>query len=366
MTGTSGSAQAAEYIAARLQEAGLKPAGGDGTFFQKYEFTSGVRVVTNENRLIVNGTSGSPRAFIAGKDFNPLSFSANGETEGEVVFAGYGLVVPGGAGVAYNSYDGLNVSNKVVLALRYVPEDVDAKRRQELNRYAGLRYKALMARERGAKAILFISGPNSPNAGELTRLSFDGSLSGSGIMAGSITSTVVQALLASSGKDLKTLQSGLDNENPHAEGGFLLPKTTLKLATRVEQIRKADRNVLGFLPGKSPEYIVAGAHFDHLGHGEVGAFEIKGEENQIHHGADDNASGVAALLEIAASLGEYAVRPETLERGSSSPSGLARKSDWWVPPIMWSTPFWRSPTIPPTSTSIWWDGCAKTNSPSRG
>src|SRR5262249_46650718 len=160
------------------------------------------------------------------------------EVEGQVVFAGYGLSVPGKAGEGYDSYAGLNVSNKIVLALRYVPEAVEPKRRQELNRYAALRYKAMIAREHGAKAILIITGPNSPNAGELAGLSFDSSLSGSGIVAASVTGKVADALLASSGKDLKTLQSALDTENPHAEGGFLVPNFTVKIATSVEHIKK--------------------------------------------------------------------------------------------------------------------------------
>jgi len=99
----------------------------------------------------------------------------------------------------------LNVSNRIVLALRYVPEDVEPKRRQELNRYAGLRYKAMIAREHGATAVLFVTGPNSPNAGELASLSFDGSLAGSGVIAASVSSNVVAALLAGSGKSLKSL-----------------------------------------------------------------------------------------------------------------------------------------------------------------
>src|SRR5204863_6255634 len=115
--------------------------------------------------------------------------------EGEVVFAGYGLKVPDGAGRGYDSYAGLNVSNKIVLVLRYVPEEVEPKRRQELNVYAGLRYKAMMARERGAKAILIVSGPNSPNAGQLAALSFDTSLSGSGIIAASVNEKVAAAIL---------------------------------------------------------------------------------------------------------------------------------------------------------------------------
>src|SRR4030095_12090324 len=92
----------------------------------------------------------------------------------EVVFAGYGLSVPEGNGPRYNSYDGLDVKDKIVLLLRHVPEGMHAPRRAQLNRYAGLRYKAMMARERGAKAVLVVSGPNSPQAGGLPTTTTDG------------------------------------------------------------------------------------------------------------------------------------------------------------------------------------------------
>ena len=107
-----------------------------------------------------------------------MAFSANGGVEGEVVFTGYGLTKPGELGVGYNSYGGLDVKDKIVMVLRYVPEDISIDRRQELNRYAGLRYKALIARNNGAKALLVVTGPNSPNPGSLAKLSFDSSMAG--------------------------------------------------------------------------------------------------------------------------------------------------------------------------------------------
>ena len=270
-----------------------------------------MKVVPPQNHLEVSKVEraarplGAPMQFEVETDFRPLSFSANGEVEGEVIFAGYGLSVPGEPGVGYDSYAGLDVKDKIVLVLRYVPEQVEMKRRQELNLYAGLRYKAMIARERGAKALLIVTGPNSPNAGELAPLSYDSSLAGSGIIAASISGKVANAFFAGSGKDLKAAQSELDVENPHAEGGFILPDVKVKIATGVERVKGSDRNVLGLLPpaevSADPEYLVVGAHYDHLGYGETGSLARKGEEGQIHNGADDNASGVAVVLELAAS-----------------------------------------------------------------
>jgi len=323
LAGSHGAELAADYIAARMKEIGLQPVGTNHDFFQTYDFNAGARVLTNANRLVVTPADGAPVEFAVEKDFRPLAFSASAEVEGEVVFVGYGLSVPGKPGEGYDSYAGLNVSNKIALVLRYAPEEVDSRRRAELNRYAGLRYKAMHAREHGAQGVVFVTGPTSPNAGELVRMSSDSSLSGSALPIASISSNVVNVLFSGSGKDLRDLQAALDKENPHAETGFALTNTRVRLVAAVEHIRKMDRNVLGMLPtGESasgvgqPEYVMAGAHYDHLGRGESGAMNRKGEEGQIHPGADDNASGVATLLEIAASLAsERATNPAAFPRG---------------------------------------------------
>lgn len=323
MTGTEGSAKAAEYIAGQLRTLGFSPLGGTGTFFQEFEFDAGVKVLTNRNYVSIQRAGGAvsgARAFEGANHVRPLAFTDNGEVEGEVVFVGYGLTVPGKPGEGYDSYAGLNVSNRIVLALRYVPEGVEPQRRQELNRYAALHYKATIARNHGAKAIIVVTGPNSPNPGTLAPLSSDSDLTGSGIIAASVTAKVADEILAGSGKDLKALQTGLDSESPHAEGGFVIPGVTLKIKAAVERIKKTDRNVIALLPAservRSEAYILLGAHYDHLGRGTMNTLARKEEEGQIHNGADDNASGVATLLELAAALAEERKqKPDEFHRG---------------------------------------------------
>lgn len=327
MTGTPGAAAAADWAANYFKTIGLKPLGD--SFAQPFEFDAGVKTIDGKNELTTFGTTpvthpslGKLTASLITKfrvdlNFRPLNFSDSGEAEGEVVFAGYGLSVPEGNGDRYNSYDGLDVKDKIVMLLRYVPEAVEPARRAHLNRYAGLRYKAMMARERGAKAVLVVSGPNSPQAGELLPLTGDGALAGSGVLAVSITGEIADALLEPSGKKLKDLQTGLDNENPHAEGGFVLPKVRVKLSVGVEHIRKQDRNVVAMLPVEgATETILIGAHYDHLGRGNANSSMARaGEENQIHHGADDNASGTAFVMELAADLAaEQKAHPEKFKR----------------------------------------------------
>jgi Tol biopolymer transport system component len=317
LTGTPGAKAAADFFSGYFHSLGLKPMGD--SFSQPFEFNAGARVEAEKSKLMINA-DGQDATFALDKDFRPLAFSDNGAVEGEVVFAGYGLSVPeDGKGTRYNSYEGLDVKDKVVLLFRHVPESVEAPRRAQLNRYAGLRYKAMMARERGAKAVLVVSGPNSPGAGELQALTNDGSHSGSGIVAASVSIAVADALLAPSGKKLKDLQTGLDTENPHVEGAFALPKARVQVSLGVEHLKKTDRNVVALLPpsGGSEEYVVVGAHYDHLGVGGGGnSMARSGEEGQVHPGADDNASGSAIIMELAASLAaEREKQPDKMRRG---------------------------------------------------
>ena len=323
MTGSEGAKRAAAHIAAQFSELNLKPLSDEESYYQTFEFTAGRRIISEENRFhIIRQSHGSEQVmeFKVEQDFQPLSFSRNGVVEGEVVFAGYGLSVPGELGEGYDAYAGLDVKDKIVVALRYVPEAVEPERRQQLNRYAGLRYKAMQAREQGAKAFLVVAGPNSPNAGKLIPLDFDSSLADSGIVAASISDTVANALFAPSGKYLKEVQSGLDVENPHFIGQFPLPDVKVKIVVSIEKVKKTDQNVVGLLSPPEltddTEYVIVGAHYDHIGYGEIGSLARKDEEGQIHNGADDNASGTAVVLDLAATLkAAYQEHPEKFNRG---------------------------------------------------
>jgi Tol biopolymer transport system component len=317
MTGSPGAQETAKWLADYFRRAGLK------SFAENYalpfQFNAGERVLVEKTRLeISTGDAKPPAVAKLEADFRPLAFSENGEAASEVVFAGYGLVVPGEGAVRYDSYAGLDVKDKIVLIFRYVPEGVDATRRAQLNRYSGLRYKTMLARERGAKGVLVVTGPNSPNAGQLLSLSNDNTNAGSGIVAASINGATADSLLAPSGKSLKELQTGLDQENPHAEGGFVLPKVKVTLACGIEHLKKTDADVVAYLPpaAGSDEYILIGAHYDHLGRGGTSSLERAGEENKVHPGADDNASGTGWLMELAASLAKERVEhPEKFRRG---------------------------------------------------
>lgn len=319
LAGTDDSRKAAEYIAERLITAKVKGAVDDG-YFHEYEFTRGVDINGPATSFTLTNSSGEKK-FNLNEDYRPLPFSSSGKISGEVIFGGYGLALPSDGGITLDPYGGADVSGKIVLIFRYVPEGVSNPRRTELNRYSGLRYKAMIARQRGAAGLLVVTGPNSPGAGKLAGLSDDGSLSGSGIVAASISLETAEAILAKSDKSLKELQTGLDSENPHAANGFIIPDTKVSLEVTVTRKAYTDQNVIGIISpdGKSlesadGEYILLGAHYDHLGLGESGGSrQTSDDSGEIHNGADDNASGVALLLELA----DYYSVPENRTRLSA-------------------------------------------------
>ena len=323
LTGTKGAQMAANYIADYFREIGLKPQGDNGSYFQEFPFIAGTKIIPDQNHFLIikEGVDKEMIQFEVNRDFVPLALTSNGEAEGQVVFAGYGLSVPGTEGKSYDSYAGIDVKDKIVLALNHVPEKVDTQRHLEFSRYSGLRYKAMLAREHGAKALLVINGPKSQGAGELIQLSNDKESANSGIIAASISGNAAEAIFAGSGKSLEVIQSRLDVEEPRIEGGgFELPNVKIKISAAVEQVKDNDRNVLGLLPSaegtECSEYVMVGAHYDHIGHGGVDSLAREGEKGQVHNGADDNASGVSTVMELAAFLAEERVKnPNLFNRG---------------------------------------------------
>ncbi|HXV65224.1 MAG TPA: M20/M25/M40 family metallo-hydrolase [Vicinamibacteria bacterium] len=295
LTGTDGASRAADYLVSELKRLGLRPIPGQSDFRLPFPFTAGVKDMGSTFSI---GDWAAPASGLRG-----MSFSDTGEVSGEVVFAGYGITVPESQSFGYDSYHGLDVEGKIVLVLRYFPEDASADVKSVLARYSGLRFKALGARERGAKGLLVVTGPRSPNAGELVGMSFDTAAAGSGIVAASITSEVADKLLAPSGKILSDVQKELDTANPHVSG-FALENVEVKLDVRLERETKTGSNVAGIIPGKDLDrFVVLGAHFDHLGRGGDGnSLARKDEAGKVHAGADDNASGVSAVLSIAERL----------------------------------------------------------------
>ena len=306
LTGTEGEQRAAAYLAEQLVALGAEPLPGEDDLLLDFEFTSGARDTGSTIRI---ETESGAAAFSDQTQIQALGFSDSTEVEGEAVFAGYGVRVPDSQDFGYDSYATLDVSGKIAVVLRYVPEDLEGEARAILNRYSGLRYKALTAREAGAVGLLILTGPRSPNAGETIPMAFDTAAAGSGVAAASIGGEVANALFAATGRDLEEIQKSFDDGNPH-NAGFELPGVRVTLKTEIERERGTARNVVAVLPGSkagslAKPWVVVGAHYDHLGRGRGGnSLARPDEKDAIHLGADDNASGTAAVLETARQLRE--------------------------------------------------------------
>lgn len=291
LTGTDGEMRAADYIASVMKRLGLEPAGDNGTWLHAFPYTAGVLLGAG-NALSVDG-----RAFTVDRDWRPLPFSKSDKVPtSEVAFAGYGIVAPDHG---YDAYANLDVKDRWVVVFRYQPEDVPAADRLKLARFANLRYKATAARDHGARGLIVVNGPNAKAREPLVKLSTDATMAGSSLPAISVTDEVATALLG--GKPLKPLQDALDSGK--AMPGFTASVKVEAVIDLMEE-KRTGHNVVGRLraPANTQprQSVVVGAHFDHLGHGDDSSSLARGDEKgKVHPGADDNASGVAGVLEVA-------------------------------------------------------------------
>ncbi len=313
MTGTPGERMATSYVAHGFKEIGLDPFLSDD-YFHPFEFTAGVDLGKG-NRLAL--TIGKELLQLKiDKDWRPLSFSELGKIDAkEIVFAGYGIEIPkgmvdadGSKTATYSSYYHLDVKDKWVLLLRFMPENVSAEKRRQFARFSSMRYKAMTARQKGAKGVLFVSGPNTEVKKELVGLSFDASMADSGIAAVSVRTEFGERLLAHAGEDLKKIQTTLDKGEMMM--GVKVKGGLVDATIDIVQQKRIGRNVVARLRAKDPAArkrpaLILGAHVDHLGRDGGGSRATGKEASKIHFGADDNASGVAALLEIAQYLAAH-------------------------------------------------------------
>ena len=190
---------------------------------------------------------------------------------------------------------------------RYLPEQVSPARRQHLSRHASLRYKAMVARDRGARGLLIVSGPNARVNEQLVRLGTDASLAASGVTTISLSDSAAERILGTLDRNLKSLQDQLDSGGQMM--GFVIPELSLEAEVDIVQEKRWGRNVIARLPVRGEKApggaVIIGAHMDHLGKGLGGnSLARRDEQGLIHYGADDNASGTAGMLEVAQYLAD--------------------------------------------------------------
>ncbi|MFQ5847631.1 MAG: M28 family peptidase [Candidatus Methylomirabilales bacterium] len=313
--GTPGIARAATHIVHEFQQAGLKPGGTEG-YRQPFGVITGVHVGPQTRMRVIRGKPDrkEPEA-VAERLFTPFGFSEDGEVEGEVFFAGYGITAPE---LHYDDYAGIDVTGKIVLVMTHEPREKDERspfRDPNAYRYTEVRYKAINAREHGARAILIVEDPAN-HRGEREELFAIRGVAGGrrvGIIAMNVTRRVAEGLLTPAGKTLVQVQREIDRAlTPH---GFLIPRARVAIQVKLIEERGTTANIIGVLPGRDPllrtTAIVVGAHYDHLGLG--GEYSLAPlQYGRIHPGADDNASGTAGLILLARAFAERGGARRTL------------------------------------------------------
>ena len=291
--GTKGLVRAEHFLEARYKSLGLQPAGTNG-FLQPFTVTTGAKL-KGKNHLNLQNAENKTELKLD-QDYVPFSFSQSGTVTSPLVFAGYGVTAEE---FGYDDYAGIDVKDKIAVILRYEPAGLAAKSgNQGLTHHAQLISKAINARNHGARGLILLNGKLGD--GEEDLLTRFGSVSGPenvGVLFAQVKNDKAASWFQAAGKSLKEVQDQINTGGKPAS--FAFPDSLhASLTIDIETTRATVNNVLAFLPGKTDEYIILGAHYDHLGRGNFDSL-APSQIGQIHPGADDNASGTAGLLELA-------------------------------------------------------------------
>jgi len=292
-TGSKGEKLAADYLEQQFKSYGLKPAFGN-SFFQSFTFIEKVEMVNDNSLTIIS--NGKETSLDLKNDFIPFAFSGSGSVKGQLVFAGYGISAPK---LNYDDYTGIDVKGKIVVVLRGNPEY--DKNGSQFEMFAALRQKANVAKEKGAIGIIIVNGYFPKNdQDKLQEFTYDQSPLLKDFSAVQVKRSFVDELFKSEGLNLSDYQQKISADKKPAS--FLFKNASAKVTTGVAEVTGTGHNVAAVLEGTDPilknEFIVFGAHYDHLGWGQAGSL-YRGTDKQIHNGADDNGSGTVGLLEIA-------------------------------------------------------------------
>lgn len=289
-TGTAGDSLAAEYIRRELKELGLVPMFDQG--FQKYRVTDKI-ISGPANSLLLNG-----ELLKLDVDFNPFAFSENASFDSEIVFAGYGFDINEDS-LKWNDYSGIDVKGKVVLILRGDPEI--EKNLSPFMKYSKDRNKVLQAKDMGAAAVLLVSGKVFDPEDKFEPLAKGDQTVG--LPAFRISRKIANTILEPKKLNIEDLEKKLNEKR--SPDSF---SVGLRISGHSDVIQTTipTRNVVMVLPGTDKvlknQYVVLGAHFDHLGMGGIGSGSRSGDTIAVHYGADDNASGVGMIIELAEKL----------------------------------------------------------------
>jgi len=290
--GTAGGKLAGAYIVDHFKQSGLQPLGENG--YQYFEVINAISL--GEGNTFAAGEL----VGIPGENYTPAPFSPSTELTANLSFAGYGFFIDSDT-LVWDDYASINAKDRWVMILRGTPDnETNADR---FNKHASLRHKLMVARDHGAAGVIFVNGGKFDQEDELMDLRFDRNFSQGTLPVLHVKREVADQMLAGSGKTINALESSLD-ENLRSASLDL----DLEVSARTDIVlnKVTTQNIVALLPGSDPvlknEYLLVGGHHDHIGWGGPGSGSRRPDTTAIHNGADDNASGVAAVLEIAERL----------------------------------------------------------------
>jgi Peptidase family M28/PDZ domain len=342
-TGSAGANDAAHYIAGEFSQIGLRPAFQNirnprnrgearSNYQQKFPYVAGVELGNhNSLRLIPRtkipptgrtGTITEPLEFRIGEDWMALGFSSSDRIESApATFVSYGITA---SELNYDDYAGARLNGDIAIALSGTPDGDNPH--GQFSRYEDVRWKAIAARNAGAKALFVVAREENFKEDPLWRLRYRNSAGDAGLPVAVISRQTAKVILSAGGmpgsiSDLEKLlrdatatsaKAGPSGETNRKPAPKPLELIVITLQADIVRQEVPAFNIVGILEGSDPtlknEAIVIGAHYDHLGLGGEGSFATR--EGEVHHGADDNASGVAGVLELARTFTNARPRPK--------------------------------------------------------
>ncbi len=304
-SGTEEIKQAAEYISNEFKKSGLKPI-FDGSYLQEFPFIKTIELT--ENNELTFSTSKNDLKPVLHAEYITAPFSGNATVQGQLVFVGFGISAPD---LKYDDYDGIDVKDKIVIVLRNTPEPKVAH--SEFDSHSALRKKSSVARDKGAIGIIFVNPyDENKSTDDLVEFEYDRGGSVTDFAVVSIKRDIIEKLFESDGKNLKEIfDKIIETKIPVS---FELKNSSAKIITEIQEVKSVSWNVGGYIESNDSshkdEWLIIGAHFDHLGMGGEGSL-YRGDDPQIHNGADDNASGTTGVLELAE---KFASEKEKIKR----------------------------------------------------
>jgi hypothetical protein len=295
-TGSPELEKAANYIASQFQSFGVKPVPGSG-YEQAFTTTVGARM-GDANRLEITD-SGKTTPLPLRDGFIPFSFSSSGTASAPVVFVGYGITANE---FHYDDYAGIDVKDKIVLLIRHEPQEEDEKsvfQGKELTQHSTFAIKAVNAKMHGARAVILVNDAYPHHTPQEDRIEPFGQATGptdSGVLFVQVKQATAEAWFKNEGRDLHEILDEIDKDlKPRS---FPLTKLMMSMTINIQHDTKTVHNVAAYIPGRTSEYVIVGAHYDHLGLGDEHSL-APSQIGTIHPGADDNASGTAGVIELA-------------------------------------------------------------------